>query len=157
MGKRRLSLLPPRREFPKALISMNRDLSRFKNPFRQFNDAVIRGQETGFASKYRSPSLSLSFHFSLQFECVRKMKTFASPLALDQVESLIPNSWIDLSYDFFLKWIWQFWFSRGWIRLDSYSTVFGRSGPFRLIFRRSRCGYSLNGSTKWRICCPSAC
>lgn len=68
---------------------MNRDLSRFKNPFRQFNDAVIRGQETGFASKYRSPSLSL---FSLQFECVRKMKTFASPLALDQVESLIPNS-----------------------------------------------------------------
>lgn len=92
MGKRRLSLLPPRREFPKALISMNRDLSRFKNPFRQFNDAVIRGQETGFASKYRSPSLSLSFHFSLQFECVRKMKTFASPLALDQVDSLIPNS-----------------------------------------------------------------
>lgn len=65
MGKRRLS--PLRREFPKALISMNRDLSRFKNPFRQFNDAVIRGQETGFASKYRSLHLSFSLFTLLQF------------------------------------------------------------------------------------------
>lgn len=30
-----------RASFLRQLISMNRDLSRFKNPFRQFNDAVI--------------------------------------------------------------------------------------------------------------------
>lgn len=83
MGKRRLS--PLRREFPKALISMNRDLSRFKNPFRQFNDAVIRGQETGFASKYRSLRLSLSFSLFTLLQFVRSKdenRRFSAILAI---------------------------------------------------------------------------
>lgn len=53
--------------FLRPLISMNRDLSHFRNPFRQFNDAVIWAQETGFASKYRPLSRLQTFRIATNF------------------------------------------------------------------------------------------
>lgn len=74
---------------------MNRDLSHFKNLFRQFNDAVIRAQETGFASKYRSPFLShLLGSASLRFAQLRS--------GFRAEHSLNPNSRTRLSIHFFL-------------------------------------------------------